>query len=73
MTLRPRDPFPHESDLALARERVSFLVWALETHRSPDNTRTALWRKLEDDYLRKLELAKGELQRLENAEKEKDP
>ena len=48
-------------------------VWALESHRSPDNTRTALWQRLEEDYLRKLDLAKCELQRLESAGKEKEP
>jgi hypothetical protein len=63
VTLLPQDRT--SQDLANARERVSFLVWALETHRAADRTRGAYWRKIEADYIAKLDDARRELERME--------
>ena len=52
-------------ELQQARERVSFLVWALEAHRRPDCTRTSLWQREEVQYVEQLERARNELNRLE--------
>lgn len=58
---------PEECERALthARERVSFLVWALENHRDPGNTRTTLWRYTEAEYCRQITQATDEMERLE--------
>jgi hypothetical protein len=51
--------------LSEARARVSFLVWALERHRSMENTRDVIWSRIEEAYLVKLEQAKNKLASLE--------
>ena len=48
-----------------ARDRVSFLEWALRDHRSPQNMRNAFWKKLEADFVRQLEQARMDLERLD--------
>jgi hypothetical protein len=55
----------HNPMLQNARERVSFLTWALQRHRGPDKTRSRHWRQLEAEYVRQLNEARQELQRLE--------
>lgn len=58
---------PDECSRALkhARERVSFLLWALEKHRDPAYTRTTLWRYTEAEYCRQVTQATAEMERLE--------
>jgi hypothetical protein len=59
---------PPESSVELlkaARDRVSYLVWALERHRLPERARNEGWLRVEEDYIRQLEAARSELQRLE--------
>jgi hypothetical protein len=45
-------------------DRLSFLLWALDNHRALDKTRNALWRRVEADYLRQIEAAQMEVDRL---------
>ena len=42
-------------------ERISYLSWALERHRSPLNTRSDVWRRVESEYISQLQRARQEL------------
>jgi hypothetical protein len=63
MALSPKEQL--EQDLANARDRVSFLLWALDAHRASIDTHGSCWRQKLKELNRSLELATLELHRLE--------
>jgi hypothetical protein len=48
-------------------ERISYLSWALERHRSPHNTRGDVWRRVESEYESQLQRARQELADIEQS------
>jgi hypothetical protein len=62
VTLSPEEKQGLAKDI---RDRVDFLVWALEVHLQSTETRGAYWRQKRDELKESLERAKRDLERLE--------
>jgi len=62
VTLSPEEKRGLAKDI---RDRMDFLVWALEVHLQSTDTRGSYWRKKRDELRESLERAKLDLERLE--------